>query len=320
MKNFFKPASVVKNKEKEYLKNLKLATLNTGKLFILAGDQKVEHLNNDFFGPKISEDDAYPAHLFNIASEVKGAVLATQLGLISQYGKDYPEIPYLVKINSKTNLNKNKDQSLSTAWYDIEQIVKFKKETKLNIVGIGYTIYLGSNDEHIMLKEAAQLIHQAHQEGLIAIIWAYARNQLIKDENDIHLIAGASGISACLGADFVKLNYPYQAKDQSKVASDYKEVIKAAGKTKVVCVGGSQKNSKSLLSIIDKQINTAKTSGVAFGRNIHQRNLKEAVLLAKAISSIIHYNYSLKKAEKVLSGKMKLEKKLIKKNKKLSFF
>lgn len=320
MKNFFIPANVAKEKQKEYLRNIRLATLNTGKLFILAGDQKLEHLNDDFYGPKISEDDAFPAHLFNIASEIKGLVLATQLGLITQYGKDYPEIPYLVKINSKTNLNKNKNESLSTAWYDINQIINFKKQSKLNIVGIGYTVYLGSNNEHIMLKEAAQLIHQAHQEGLIAVIWAYTRNQSIKNENDPHLIAGAGGVAACLGADFTKLNYPYNTKNQNKAANDYTEVIKAAGKTKVVCVGGSQKNNKSLLSIIDKQIKIAKTSGVAIGRNIHQRSLKEAVLLAKAISSIIHYDYSLKKADKVLLGKIKLEKKSQKKNNILGLF
>jgi fructose-bisphosphate aldolase / 6-deoxy-5-ketofructose 1-phosphate synthase len=320
MEKFFIPANVAKNKEKEYLKNLKLATLNTGKLFMFAGDQKVEHLNDDFFGSKISQDDAFPAHLFNIASEVKGVVLATQLGLISQYGKSYPEIPYLIKINSKTHLNKNKNQSLSTAWYDIDQIISFKKQSKLNIVGIGYTIYLGSNDEHIMLNEAAQLIYKAHQEGLIAVIWCYTRNDKIKNENDPHLIAGAGGVAACLGADFVKLNYPYQLKNQIKTANDFSEVIKAAGKTKVICVGGSQKNSQSLLSVIEKQINLAKTSGVAIGRNIHQRSLKDAILLTRAISSIIHFNYPLKKANKVLQGKLKMDKKLKKKNNILRLF
>lgn len=308
-KNFFIPLSVSRNKKKDYIYNLKQATLNTGNLFILAGDQKLEHLNDDFYGPNISVDDAYPAHLFNIASEVKGLVLATQLGLISQYGADYPEIPYIIKINSKTNANKDKNNSLSTAWYDIDDIVNFKKQSKLNIVGIGYTIYIGSNNEHIMLKEAAQLIHKAHQEGLIAVIWAYTRNQSIKNENDPHLIAGAAGVAACLGSDFVKLNYPYNVKNQDKAVLDYLEVSSAVGKTKIVCVGGSQKNPKGLLNIIEKQINIAKTNGVAIGRNLHQRDLKDAVLFAKAISSIIHYNYPLKKAEKILSGKLKLKKK-----------
>lgn len=301
--NKYIPLSVKKDKRKEYLKNLKLSTLNTGKLFILAGDQKIEHLNDDFYGKNISSDDAYPAHLFNIASEVKGAVLATQLGLISQYGRDYSEVPYIVKINSKTNLDKNKNDSLSRAFYDIEQIIEFKKSSKLNIVGIGYTIYLGSKNEHIMLREAAQLIYKAHQEGLIAVIWAYTRNSSIKNESDIHLVAGAAGVAACLGADFVKLNYPYNAKNQEKAGKDFQQVIKAAGKTKVLCVGGKQKDPLDYLSFVDKQINISGTNGVAVGRNIHQRSLKQAVSFSKAISYLLHFNFSLKKAEKILKKK-----------------
>ncbi len=318
MKNKFIPLSVSKEKQKEYLKNSKIATLNTGNLFILAGDQKIEHLNDDFYGKGISADDAYPSHLFNIASEVKAVVLATQLGLISQYGANYPEIPYLVKMNSKTNLDKRKNQSLSTSLYDLEQIINFKKQTKLNIVGIGYTIYLGSENEHIMLKEAAQLIYKAHQNGLLAVIWCYARNNNIKNENDIHLVAGAAGVAACLGADFVKVNYPYQLKNQKKAATEFQEVIKASGKTKVLCVGGSYKQANLYLNHLENQIKISQTNGVAIGRNIHQRPLKEAVRLSKAISSIVHYNFSAIKAQKVLSGKRPLRK--LKKKKLNSLF
>ncbi len=321
MKNIYLPLNVSKEKQKEYLKNLKLATLNTNKLFILAGDQKIEHLNDDFYGKGISADDAYPSHLFNIASEVKGVVLATQLGLISQYGGDYPEIPYLVKINSKTNLDKRKNQSLSTAFYDLEQVIEFKEQTKLNIVGIGYTIYLGAENEHIMLKEAAQLIYKAHQNGLLAVIWCYTRSNNIKNENDIHLIAGAAGVAACLGADFVKLNYPYNLKNQKKAATDYQEVIKAGGKTKILCVGGSYKQANSYLKHLEQQIRISQTSGAAVGRNIHQRPLKEAVRLSKAISSIVHYNFSAINAQKVLLGKKTLSKEKKKKSNSLfSFF
>jgi len=30
----------------------------------------------------------------------------------------------------------------------------------------------------------------------------------VADEKDPHLIAGATGVAACLGSDFVKVNYP----------------------------------------------------------------------------------------------------------------
>jgi fructose-bisphosphate aldolase / 6-deoxy-5-ketofructose 1-phosphate synthase len=314
------PLNVSSKKQKEYLKNLKIATLGTGKLFIFAGDQKAEHLNDDFYGKNISPDDAYPSHLFNIASEVKGAVLATQLGLIASYANDYPDIPYIVKINSKTNLNKNKGEDLSTAWLDLEQVLEFKEDSQVNIVGIGYTIYLGSKYEHIMLKEAAQLCFKAHQNGLLAIIWAYPRNEWIKNETNSHLIAGASGLAACLGADFVKVSYPYNLKNHKKTAEDFQEVTKAAGKTKVICVGGSYKESDIYLKHLENQIKISQTQGVAIGRNIHQRPLKEAISLGKAISSIVHYGYSAENAKKVLMDKKSLPQKKKNNNNLFSFF
>jgi fructose-bisphosphate aldolase/6-deoxy-5-ketofructose 1-phosphate synthase len=74
-------------------------TKGSGRLMLFAGDQKVEHLNNDFYGEGIHPDDADPEHLFRIAAEAKIGVFATQLGLIARYGMDYPHVPYLVKLN-----------------------------------------------------------------------------------------------------------------------------------------------------------------------------------------------------------------------------
>lgn len=315
MKKYNIPLTVSKNKKNKYLENYKIATLDTGKLFIFAGDQKVEHLNDDFYGPNIALENANPSHLFNIASESKGLVLATQMGLIANYGNLYKDVPYLIKINSKTHLNKNKSEAISSAWYDIDDVLRFEEQSNLNIIGIGYTIYLGSKYEHIMLKEAAQLIYKAHQAGLLAVIWAYTRNSSIKNENDIHLVAGAAGVAACLGADFAKVNYPYQAKNQKKAAHDYKEVTMAAGLTKILCVGGSMKNAKSYLSHLHNQLNISNTKGVAIGRNIHQRSLKDAIRFSQAVSSLVFHNQSLKDANLILEGKKKLSNKKASKEK-----
>ena len=40
----------------------------------------------------------------------------------------------------------------------------------INVVGIGYTIYVGSEFEHEMLSEAAQFIRQAHELGMISVV------------------------------------------------------------------------------------------------------------------------------------------------------
>jgi DhnA family fructose-bisphosphate aldolase class Ia len=65
--------------------------------------------------------------------------------------------------------------------------------SNLDILGLGYTIYLGSENEGEMLAQAAQLVFQAHQAGLVTVLWIYPRGKAVKDEKDPHLIAGAAG-------------------------------------------------------------------------------------------------------------------------------
>ena len=232
------PADVPNGSINEYLNNYDLVTHGSGRLMLFAGDQKIEHLNKDFYGEGIHEDDNEPDHLFKIAETAEIGLLATQLGLISMYGSDYPEVPYLVKLNSKTNLVKTAQRDPhSPQLVDVEQVVEFKNNSGLEIVGIGYTVYLGSEFEHIMLRDAAQAVYKAHQAGLLSVLWIYPRGQAVGDEKDADLIAGATGIAACLGADFVKVNPP---KKDGKASADLLiQAVKAAGKTKVICAGGS---------------------------------------------------------------------------------
>lgn len=74
------PLDVPKTERESYLKNYMEITRESGKLMLFAGDQKVEHLNDDFYGKEVPEDDANPEHLFEIASKSKIGVFATQLG------------------------------------------------------------------------------------------------------------------------------------------------------------------------------------------------------------------------------------------------
>ncbi len=278
-----------------YKKNYLEITHNTGRLMLFAGDQKIEHLNDDFYGKikvgdqqeiPISLDDADPEHLFRIASKAKIGVFATQLGLIAKYGQSYRDIPYLVKLNSKSHLVKTTQKDpLSQAMWTVEQVVAFKKNSTLNIMGVGYTVYVGSEFESEMLKEAAQIIFQAHQNGLLAVLWMYPRGKAVPDEKDPHLIAGAAGVGACLGADFVKVNYPKPK--EGKASEAFKEAVLAAGKrTKIITAGGGSKNVKDFLQEIWEQINISGCYGSATGRNIHQKPLNESINIVNAISAI----------------------------------
>ncbi len=296
------PLDVPEEARKEYEKNYEAATHGTGRLMLFAGDQKVEHLNDDFYGEGIAKEDNDPEHMFRIASQAKVGVFATQLGLIARYGADYKDIPYVVKLNSKTHLVKtSQSDPLSAAWYGVDQVMEFKKNSGLNIVGIGYTVYAGSEYESQMLSEAAQLIYDAHFNGLITVVWAYPRGKAVTDEKDPHLVAGAASVTACLGSDFVKVNAP--KKDGSSAAELLQEAVQAAGRTQLVCAGGSSGDAEKFLKQLHDQIHIGGASGNATGRNIHQKPLAEAIRFTNAIYAITVENKSVEEALKIYNAR-----------------
>ncbi|HJJ64761.1 MAG TPA: aldolase [Methanocorpusculum sp.] len=284
-----------------YLANYNLITQGSGRLMLFAGDQKMEHLNDDFYGEGIPADDGDPEHLFRIASQGKVGVFAAQLGLITRYAMDYPEIPYLVKMNSKTHLvGVSQKDPVSHQLWSVGQLVDICAENDIKIAGIGYTIYLGSENEAEMLTEAASLINDAHFHGLVTVLWIYPRGKAVKDEKDPHLIAGAAGVAACLGSDFVKVNAP--KKDGKSGAELLQEAVQAAGRTKVVCAGGSSTSEEKFLSELYDQIHVGGASGNATGRNIHQKPLAEAVKFCNAIYAITVENKSVEEALEILKA------------------
>ncbi len=295
------PADVPADKEKYFLKKFHNTTGGSGRLMLFAGDQKVEHLNNDFYGEDIPLEDNDPEHLFKIASEANIGVFATQFGLITRYGREYNTVPYLVKLNAKTNLIPYSEKDpYSQQWLEVEDIVRFKKSSGLDIRGVGYTLYLGSEHEHAMLREAANIVHEAHRNGMIAVLWIYPKGNFVKDEHDGHLIAGAAGVGAALGADFVKLKVPYR--DGKPDTNSLNEVTTAAGRSGVLCEGGDKTSPEIFLMELHEQIHHGGSRGNGTGRNIHQRPLEEAVRMANAIYAVTVRNASVEEALQILEG------------------
>jgi class I fructose-bisphosphate aldolase len=298
------PIGIPAESRRRFEENYRLATQDKGRLFLMAGDQKVEHLNDDFIGGQVASDDADPEHLFHIASEAPVGCFATQLGLISRYGMDYKDIPYLIKLNSKTHLVRSEQRDpLSLQWQSMEQVAEFVRYSGLRVVGVGYTIYPGSEYEAAMLTEASRMIFAAHQLGLLAVIWAYPRGKAVgAQEQDAHLIAGAAGLGACLGADFVKVNPPLNAQGEME-AKLLGEAVAAAGRTQVICAGGKETSAEDFLQRLYDQIHTGGTAGCATGRNVHQRSQQEAVRFCQAIHAIAVENKGVDDAVKLLGGK-----------------
>ena len=152
-----------------------------------------------------------------------------------------------------------------------------------------------------MMAEAGELIAEAHAQGLIVVLWIYPRGKAVPDEKDPDLIAGAAGVALCLGADFVKVNPP-KATDSQTSAEGLKIASTAAGRTGLVCAGGSKEAASVFLSDLYDQIHIGGACGNATGRNIHMRSTEEAVRLTKAISAITLGAYSVEDALAVFNG------------------
>ena len=283
------PVDVMPEFREAYIENYLKATRETGRLMLFACDQKIE-------------SDADPEHLFQIASQGTIGVMAGQRGLIAHYAMDYPEVNYLVKVNSKTNLVKvSQDDPYSPQLHELEAVLAMR-DAGVNIVGLGYTIYLGSEYESTMLAEAGELIAEAHANGLIVVLWIYPRGKAVGDREKVpETIAGAAGVAVCLGADFVKVNPPVATEGASSAENLHIASV-AAGRCGLVCAGGSKADPREFLSSLYDQIHVGGACGNATGRNIHMRSLDEAVRLTQAISAITLDDASVEDAEAIFNG------------------
>lgn len=298
--NNYIPLDVPHEKKQIFSEHYQALTRGTGNLLLMAADQKIEHLMENFYSKGLPVDIVNPQHLFSIAQAGHIGALATHYGLISRYARPHDSINYIVKINGKTNLNKNKDPR-SWSLCTVDDVVTLACQSHIAIRGVGFTIYLGSEFEHEMLQEAACIIKQAHQHGLVAILWIYPRGAAVNNERSGMTIAGAAGVACALGADFVKINVPEN--DQQHTSLEWLALAqKTAGNTKIICSGGPKKDPYIFLQSVYEQLHQAHLFGCAVGRNIFQYPLAQAVAISKALEDVIYQKSSLEHALQILSN------------------
>lgn len=312
-KDIIVPAGVPKDKRKTYIANYLAVTKNTGRFFLFACDQKIEHLHKDFYGTNIHPEANNPEHIFKIAQKGEIGALAAHLGLIARYAQQYDNINYIVKLNGKTPLSAYPGPQarqatpgaapdpISRQLWKVDDVAFMAHNAQLPIAGVGYTIYLGSEHESLMLQQAAQIIYNAHQQGLLAILWIYPRGKAIKNDTDGMLLAGVCGVATSLGADVVKIKPP-QADAALSSAQWLQIANQAAGNTKVICAGGPVINVKDFLAQLYTQLHIGSTAGCATGRNIFQHSQKEAIALTRAIAALIYDNSEVAQAIKLFRG------------------
>jgi class I fructose-bisphosphate aldolase len=238
--------------------------LKDEKGMLLAYDQGLEHGPSKDFNDKSVD----PLYILDIAEKGGFTGIIFQKGVAEKYydGK----VPLIVKVNGKTSLPKG--EPLAT------QNCTVKHARDLGAKGIGYTIYLGSAHESVMLSEFGKIQEEAHDLGLAAIAWVYPRGEAIANDSTKEVVAYAARAGLEAGADAVKIKYTGDSET-------FRWAVRSAGAAKVFMSGGPKAPTDEAFLTQVKGVMDAGGSGLAVGRNVwqHDRPLEMAAALRQVI-------------------------------------
>jgi class I fructose-bisphosphate aldolase len=173
----------------------------TGYLSILPVDQGIEHSAGGSFAPNPEYFD--PENICKLAIEGGCNAVASTFGVLGAVARKYAhKIPFIMKINHNELLSypNRADQTLFTT---------VKSAYDMGAVGVGATIYFGSQESARQIVEVSQVFKQAHDLGMFTVLWCYLRNPAFKKDGvDYHMSADLTGQANHLGvtieADIIK--------------------------------------------------------------------------------------------------------------------
>lgn len=276
----------------------------TGYLSILPVDQGIEHSAGASFAPNPIYFD--PENIVKLAIEGGCNAVASTLGVLGSVARKYAhKIPFIVKVNHNELLTyPNKHDQIVFANVD--------QAFDMGAVGIGATIYYGSEESNRQIEEISDFFHYAHSLGLVTVLWAYLRNSSFKkDDTDYHVSSDLTGqanhLAATIEADIVKQkqaenNNGYGSinfgkthdKVYSELTSDhpidltrYQVANCYMGRAGLINSGGASGSSDLHDAVRTAIINKrAGGMGLITGRKSFQKPMKEGVALLRTIQNI----------------------------------
>ncbi|MBD3196502.1 MAG: hypothetical protein GF317_15690 [Candidatus Lokiarchaeota archaeon] len=225
------------------------------KALFLANDHGFEH-KADFTIPEA----ANPDYVMSIAEKAK-IPLVLHKGTYIRYAYKHPDLPMVLKLNGKTELFYNNRPAKSGINCTVKEAVRICP----SLVGVGYSLYVGSRREAYELEELAGIVREARDFQIPVIVWAYVRQHdpRLKDKEGLmENVRYAARVAFENGADMVKLYYP-ENKEGLKKVKEYTPGIYC------LIAGGSKKDTTEIAyqSAYDIAHNL---DGMAIGRNIFQ--------------------------------------------------
>ncbi len=276
----------------------------TGYLSILPVDQGIEHSAGASFAPNPIYFD--PENIVRLAVEGGCNAVASTLGVLGVVSRRYAhKIPFIVKFNHNELLTyPNK--------YDQRLFARVEQAADMGAVGVGATIYFGSDESVRQIEEVSEAFYRAHHLGMFTVLWCYLRNPEFKKGNiDYHVSADLTGQANHLGvtieADIIKQKLPennggFTALKFSKthplvyeqLTSDhpidlcrYQVANCYMGKIGLINSGGASGENDLQEAIRTAIINKrAGGMGLISGRKAFQKSMREGVKLLHAIQDI----------------------------------
>lgn len=177
----------------------------TGYVSILPVDQGIEHSAGASFAKNPICFD--PRGIVELAIEGGCNAVASTLGVLGAMSRKYAHrIPFLMKINHNELLTyPNK--------FDQVLFASVKQAWDMGAVAVGATIYFGSAESDRQIQQVTQAFQQAHELGMVTVLWCYLRNAAFSTpEKDYHVAADLTGQANHLGvtieADIIKQKLP----------------------------------------------------------------------------------------------------------------
>ena len=277
----------------------------TGYVSILPVDQGIEHSAAANFSPNPEYFD--PARLCDLAIAADCNAIATTLGTLGIVSRRYVHrIPFIVKIN-------HNDLFRYPNTYDQRLFASVQQAADLGAVGVGATIYFGSEGSVRQIEEISAAFAEAHRLGLFTVLWCYTRNDAFKTaEADYHVAADLTGQANHLGvtieADIIKQKQPENnggfnalkfSKTNPKVYAElttdnpidltrWQVVNCYAGRIGLINSGGEAKGNNDLAGAVRTAVinKRAGGQGLIMGRKAFQRPIDEGAALVHAVQDV----------------------------------
>lgn len=191
---------VLNNMERIFNQTGRLA--GTGYVSILPVDQGIEHTASASFAINPRYFD--PENIIKLAIEGGCNAVASTLGILGSISRRYArKLPFIVKLNHNELLSK-------PAISDQTMFASVDRAWDMGAVGIGSTIYFGSQNSRRQIQETSEAFKYAHELGLVCVLWCYLRNpaEFVKDGKDYHtandLESQANYLGVTIEADIIK--------------------------------------------------------------------------------------------------------------------